>query len=70
MNTSSAGLTELELGLGFELSARIELELELFFQLRPWRNHGTRDGEQRHSAASASTVRESGAQGTIRLLRT
>ena len=41
---------------------------------RCWRarNPGTRDGEheQGHSAASASTVRESGAQGTIRLLRT
>jgi len=31
LNTSSAGLAELELGLAFELSARIELELELFF---------------------------------------
>ena len=41
--------------------------------IRCWRArnpvHATCDHEQRHSGASASTVKESGAQGTIRLLR-
>ena len=35
-STSSAGLSELELGFTYEFSAQIELDLELLTQLRPW----------------------------------